>query len=357
MSASVTSAEGTVSNVGQVGPHAATAVAAGITPWPMFRAHARSIALGLAACLVLLTTMELGFFRSGFFNSHVTVSNPQTPAAKLALAARQPNARVVYVGDSTIMTSILPGVVSRVCECGPGFNAGFSAATPWLTRAMTGQLLGLTHPDMVMISASPWIVDGNARFSDSDLARQLMSPGDLSALGAPLDLSQRIDAGLGHLWSAYGQRQLLKEWLGSVAPGQRYDESLLGYWVAAGSLDSHARLIATASRLFEHVGEPSTSAPAAVVTGSLIDELRARGIAVTILVPPLHPTAYDVGGPYLERAEVAIRALADQRSVPIIDCRASVSPADFRDVTHLLQAGAEKHSACVGQQLQARVHD
>jgi hypothetical protein len=353
----VTSADGTVSNIGKVGPHAATASAAGVTPWPMFRTHARSIAVALAACLVVLVTIEIGFFRSGFFTSHVTVSNPQTPAAKLALAARQPNARVVYVGDSTIMTSILPSVVSRACDCGPGFNAGFSAATPWLTQALTHHLLGLTHPDLVVISGSPFIVNGNARFDDSDLARQLMSPDDLSALGASLDVSQRIDAGLGNLWSAYGQRQLLREWLGSAAPGQRYDESLLGYWVAAGSLESHERLIATADRLFDDVGPPSTSAPAAMVTGALIDELRARGIGVAILVPPLHPIAYERAGPYLERAEVAIRELASARRVPIIDCRASVSSGDFRDVTHLLQAGAEKHSACVGQQLQARVQN
>jgi hypothetical protein len=338
-------------------PHSAYAAAEAtdVTPWPIFRTHARSIGVALVTCLAVLVTLELGFFRSGFFVSHVTVSNPQSPAAKLALAARQPNARVVYVGDSTIMTSILPAVVSQACDCGPGFNAGFSAATPWLTQAMTRQLLQVTHPREVVISASPWIVDSNARFDDSDLARQLMSPAELSDLGAPLDVSQRIDAGIGSVWSVYGQRQLIKEWLGSLAPGQRYNESLLGYWVAAGSLDSHARLIATADRLFGPVGEATLSAPGAVVIAALIDELRARGIAVAILLPPLHPTAYERGGPYLERAEVTIRELAARHSVPIVDCRASVVPSDFRDVTHLLEAGAQKHSTCVGQQFRSQM--
>lgn len=356
MSVDVRSADRIAQHVGHVGAPTAAATTA-VTPWPIFRTHARSISVALAVCLAVLVAIELIVFRSGFFVSHVTVSNPQSPAAKLALAARQPNARVIYVGDSTIMTSVLPAVVSQACECGPGFNAGFSAATPWLTQAMTLRLLDVTHPNVVVITASPWIVDGNARFDDSDLARQLMSPADLSRLGAPLDLGQRVDAGIGDLWSVYGQRQLLKEWLGSLAPGQRYDESLLGYWVAAGSIDSYARLSATAGRLFEDVGEPTSSAPAAEVIGSLIDELRARDIAVAIMVPPLHPTAYEQGATYLERAESAIRALAGQHRVPVVDCRAAVSPADFRDVTHLLEAGAEKHSACIGQQLRASALD
>jgi hypothetical protein len=334
---------------------AASAEAHGFTPWTLIRASARSIAVALASCFLVLLTIELAFFRSGFFVSHVTVSNPQSPAAKLALAARQPDARVLYVGDSTVMTSVLPAVVSSACACGPGFNSGFSAATPWLTDAMTRRLLGLTHPRAVVISASPWMVDGNARFDDSDLARQLMPTADLERLGARLDLGQRIDAGFGGLWSAYGQRQLLTEWVGSLAPGQRYDEALLGYWVAAGSIDSHARLIATADRLFEDVGSASSSAPGALVIGSLIDDLRARGIAVVFLVPPLHPTAYEEAAPYLERAEVAIQELASQHGVPIVDCRSSVTPADFRDVTHLQKAGAEKHSACVGEHLRALV--
>lgn len=334
---------------------AASAEALGLTPWTIFRANSRSIAVAFAVFFLVLVTIELAVFRSSFFVSHVTVSNPQTPAAKLALAARQPNARVLYVGDSTIMTSVLPSIVSQACECGPGFNGGFSAATPWLTDAMTRRLLGLMHPDTVVISASPWTVDSNARFDDSDLARQLMSAADLARLGAQLDLGQRIDAGIGEVWSAYGQRELLKEWVGSLAPGQRYDETRLGYWVAAGGIDNHARLIATADRLFKDVGPPTSTAPSALVIGSLIEELRARDIAVVFLVPPLHPTAYEEAAAYLEQAEVAIHKLASQYRVPIVDCRSAVTPEDFRDVTHLLERGAEKHSACVGQQLRVLV--
>src|SRR4029077_5784135 len=112
----------------------------------------------------------------GFFATHVAISNPQTPLAKLALAQRQPSAQVVYVGDSTMMTSVLPTVVSATCACGPGFNAGFSAANPWRTRAMTERLLGVMHPRVVVISVSPWTVDSRTQFQDSDLAAQLLSP-------------------------------------------------------------------------------------------------------------------------------------------------------------------------------------
>jgi len=334
-----------------------TADTSDLGPWPIFRIHARAIVMTIATCLVLLATIELAFFRSGFFASHVAVSDPQWPAAKLAIASRQPDARVLYVGDSTMMTSVLPAIVSAACECGPGFNAGFSSANPWLTDAMTRRLLGFMHPQLVVISVSPWTVDGAAHFENTDLARQIMSPAELAARGAPLDLGQSVDARLGSLWSTYGQRQVLKEWLSSLVPGQRYDESRLGYYVAPGSANSQARLVATADRLFADVGSATPSAPGATVIRALVDDLRAQQIAVAFLLPPLHPAAYDEAGPYIEGADAAIHELAEQVGVPLIDCRATASPADFRDVTHLLQPAAERHSACVGARLRALVHD
>jgi hypothetical protein len=326
-----------------------------VGPWPLLRTHARAIFVTVATCLILLATIELAFFRSGFFASQVAVSDPQWPAAKLAIAARQPDTRVLYVGDSTIMTSVLPTIVSGACECGPGFNGGFSSAGPWLTDAMTRRLLDFMHPRLVVISVSPWTVDSGARFADSESARLLMSPAELEARGAPLDLEQRLDQGLTSLWSAYGQRQLLKEWASALAPGQRYDETLLGYYVAPGSANSYARLLAQTERLFEDVGDASPTAPGAIVIGTLVDDLRARGIAVAFLVPPLHSAALEHAGPYLERADAAIRTLADERAVPLIDCRTTVTAADFRDVTHLVEPGAEKHSRCVGEQIRTIV--
>lgn len=322
-------------------------------PWGSFRRQAGPIAVAVASCLVLLLAVELAVFRSGFFASQVAVSDPQWPAAKLAIAARQPDAVVLYVGDSTMMTSVLPTIVSAACECGPGFNGAFSAADPWLTDAMTRRLLAFMRPELVVISVSPWTVDAGASFANSDSARQIMSPAELEAHGVPLNLEQRIDASLGTLWSAYGQRQLLKEWASALAPGQRYDEALLGYYVAPGIANSYARLAAQADRLFQDVHQASPTAPGAAVIRSLVDDLRARGIAVAFLVPPLHPTAAEHAGPYLQQADAAIRELSNDQGVPLVDCRATVTPADFRDVTHLVQPAAERHSRCVGEQVRA----
>jgi hypothetical protein len=329
-----------------------------VGPWPAIRGQARAIAVAAATCLVILTAIELAFFRSGFFAMHVAISNPQAPLAKLALAERHPEAQVVYVGDSTIMTSVVPTVVSAECaSCGPGFNAGFAAANPWLTRAMTRRLLGPLRPHVVVISVSPWTVDSAAQFTDSDLARQLMSPAELEALGASLALDERIDATLAGVWSAYGQRLLIKEWFSAFAPGQRYDESLLGYWVAPGSANSSSRVAALAGRLFANVGDAEASAPGAQVIASLVDELHARGIKAVFLIPPLHPASYEIAGPYLRAAEAAIADVAAQHQVPMIDCRSAVDAADFRDATHILPTAAERHSRCVGQQLRALALD
>jgi hypothetical protein len=177
---------------------------AAVTPWPAIRRQTRAILIAAATCLAILVTIEFAFFRSGFFAAHVAISNPQTPVAKIVLAERHPDARTLYVGDSTMMTSVVPTIVTATCECGPGFNGAFSAANPWLTQVMTERLLGVMHPRVVVISVSPWTVDANARFqnSDLDLARELMTPAELDALGAPVAIKDRIDAALGSIWSA-----------------------------------------------------------------------------------------------------------------------------------------------------------
>jgi len=324
-----------------------------VTPWLSIRAQARTIAIAAATCLAILVTIEFAFFRSGFFAAHVAISNPQTASAKLALAERHADARVLYVGDSTIMTSVMPTVVSAECACGTGFNGGFSAANPWLTRAMTERLLGFMHPRVVVISVSPWTVDERAKFEDGGFARQLLSPAELESLGASVDLQERFDAALGAVWSAYGQRELLKEWISALAPSQRYDESLLGYWVAPGSANSYTRVVAVASRLFTDVGDAATTAPGAKVLTALVAEMQARGIDVVFMLPPLHPASYDIAGPYLSTADAAIRDLAARQHVPIIDCRSVVSAEDFRDATHVFPDAAERHSRCVGEQLGA----
>jgi hypothetical protein len=326
---------------------------AAVTPWPAIRRQARSILIAAATCLVVLVSIELAFFRSGFFAARVAISNPQTPVAKLVLAQRHTEAQTLYVGDSTMMTSVMPTVVSLICDCGPGFNGAFSAANPWLTRTMTERLLGVMHPRVVVISVSPWTVDANARFQDSDLdlARELMTPAELDALGAPMAIDERIDAALGSIWSAYGDRLLLKEWFSALAPGQRYDESLLGYWVAPGSANSDARVAALVERLFANVGDATTSSSGASAIETLVSELHARGIEAVFMLPPLHPASYDTAGPYLRAADAAIRELASRQQVPIIDCRSAIDADDFRDATHILPGAAERHSRCVGEQL------
>jgi hypothetical protein len=324
------------------------------TPWPLFRRYARSIALAAAVCLVVLVSVELAFFRSGFFISHFSLSNPDFPLGKVALAERMPDARVLYVGDSTILTGIAPAVVTEECRCGPGLNGGFGASTPWLTAAMTRRLLDIEHPALVVIGVSPWTADTAAQFADSELAHEILSPADLGALGQPTDLSTSVDAALGDVWSAYGQRILLKEWLASLVPQQRYDLAERGFFAYPGTFTSSAQLVAAAGHLAPDIAtQPSVSSPGLTVTGDLIDELRARGVAVAIVVPPLHPFAYQQSGAYLDRADAIIREFAVAHGADLIDCRASVGPSDFRDLVHLNESGAVKQSRCIGGQLGA----
>jgi hypothetical protein len=319
-----------------------------VSPWPLMWRHAHGILVAVMMCVALLMTVELAIFRSGFFVSHVSVSNPDTPSTKLALASHVNDVRVLYVGDSTVMTGIAPAVVSAACECGDGFNAGFKTASPWLTAALTRQLVAEKHPELVVIGVAPWTVDTSARFEDGEYAREVLSPAEFAALGAPLDAVGMIDHEIRSSWSLYGDRLLLWAWLGSLLPGQRYDESLRGFYVPAGSGTSATQLAATAGQLLGEPREASSSAAGANVFGTLIDELRSRGTAVALFVPPLHPAARELAGPYLDRADVAIREFAQRYDVPLIDCRSTVSAADFRDLDHPIETGAVKQSQCVG---------
>ena len=307
----------------------------------------------------MLILIELAFFRSGFFMAHAGVTRPDFPLAKLALAARRSDARVLYVGDSTVLTGITPDVVSEACVCGPGFNAGFNGATPWFISAMTRRLLDELKPQIVVVGVSPWHLDNGGRFTASDIyyeiAREVMSPAEVAALGAPFDVRGTVDAQLTSLWSAYGQRTLVKNWLGSLLPGQRYDESRRGFYAPPGTALNDAQLAAAISRLFGSVKEPSSTAPGITAIGALIADLRARGIQVAVLLPPVHPAGYQHVGDYLRGADAAVREFAALRGLPIVDCRSTIGVDDFRDFDHLLEAGALKYSTCVGAQLRAVV--
>jgi hypothetical protein len=323
------------------------------TPWTVFRRHARSIVIALATCLVVLTAFELAIFRSGFFVTHMKFSTPDSPATKLALAAQQTDTRVLYVGDSTVMTGVLPDVVASVCRCGPGFNAGFRAASPTLTDAMTMRVLELIHPEVVVIGVSPWQFDRDPHFALPDFARDSLASEDLYVLDTPVDLSGKIDKVVGSLWSSYGQRLLIKDWLRSLVPSQRYDESHRGYYLAPGSATSPAQLLSGLNAIFRDATQPSETSPGAAAVASLISALRARGIAVAIMVPPIHPFAYEHVGPYLEREELAIQAFVAAQRVSLIDCRSTIALADYRDAYHVLEAGAMKQSTCIGERLRA----
>ena len=146
----------------------------------------------------------------------------------------------------------------------------------------------------------------------------------VSGLGVRVDLGGTIDKTLGSVWSPYGQRLLVKEWLNSFVPSKRYDETRRGFYLPPGSASSTADLLAAVNVIFTRVTEPSDTSRGAALIGSLISELRARGIAVAIFVPPLHPSAYEYAGPYLERGETAVRAFAAAHGVPLIDCRSAI---------------------------------
>ena len=318
-------------------------------PWSLVARHARPVAVATVACLVALLVIEIAVFRSGFFIGHVSFSSPDFPAAKLALARRFTDSRVLYVGDSTVMTGIMPTVVTDICRCGPGFNAGFGAASPWLTAAITRRVLEFEHPSLVVVGISPWYLGSGARFAAGPYVSELLTPAESAALGVPMDFSAVADARAADLWSAYGQRVLVKEWLASLVPGQAYDVSQRGYYSVPGTLLSRSQLEAAAAVMDpDPTGTPIPDGAGAAVLAQLFSEIRARGIDLAIVVPPFHPAATELTGDYLPKAEVALRDFAAAQGVTVLDCRRTIAPSDFRDLYHLNRDGAAKYSSCIG---------
>ena len=318
----------------------------------MLWAHRSSIAIGLVTCLVVLVAVELAVFRSGLFLSHVGFASPVSPIAKLALAERAPDARLLFVGDSTVLADVAPAVVTQTCDCGEGFNGAFAAANARTTLAMTRRLLGILHPRLVVVDAAPWLVDTSGQFTGDLFAREVLSPADLYALGEPVDAVGMVDKEVGSVWTAYGQRFLVKEWLQSLVPGQRYDEAKRGLYVPPGSATSPAALAAAMEHYFpDPTAQVAPSAPGATALGALIEELRGRGISVAVLLPPFHPAVREHAGPFLDRADAAIQQFLSGYGVSVIDCRGAVAATDFRDLAHLTEQGAAKHSLCVGEQI------
>ena len=328
-------------------------VEAADSPWRALIETRRPIAIGVATAVLVLVLIEVLVFRSGAFTSHIRVANPDSPAAKLALLAKQPATRVVYIGDSTILTDLAPQAVVETCaDCGPGFNAGFSSATPWLTAAMARRVIAVARPEIVVIGLSPWALDRTARFEDSERARELLSPTELDELGVSLDGAGRLEQGLGALWSPYGQRLLIKEFLTAFVPGQRYNEEGGGLYIPPGVARSSTQLAAAIARMkLSTASHPDVDAPGSRVTRELISSLAASGRRVILVLPPLHPAALAADAAYLDEADVVARAMARSAGVDLIDCRSAVTADDFRDMDHLLLAGARKFSRCVGGQM------
>ncbi len=325
------------------------------SPWPLLRRQVPSMLVALLVAALALGSIEIAVFRSGLFYRQAHVTDPDSPAAKLLLVGRHAEARVVYVGDSTVLTDISPRIISDVCMCGEGFNAAFSKASPWQVAAMADEVVNRTRAEVVVVGVSPWALDERLRFEDSEQARELMSITGLAERGAQVDLRARVEMFLASVWSVYRERALIKESFASMLPRQAYDEARRGSYIPAGTALSPRQLAAGVARIVESFPtRPSATAAGARELTRLIGDLRGRGIEVVVLIPPLHPAALDGAGEYLVQAEGVTIELTRASGASLIDCRAAVSRDDFRDIDHLSEAGAAKFSRCIGATLRTR---
>ena len=322
--------------------------------WSGVWAVARPVAVALLSAVAVLLLLDWVVFQTPAVLPRMpTYRNDGSPNDKLLLAARYPDSKVLFLGDSRVRYGIDPDIVSRKCQCGPGFNAGFPGADVRLNRLMAERLLERMSPNLVVISVSQWELSDKADVHVGEGSRELVPISRRAEYGMETNIPEDIPQLIGGVWQFYKYRGELRQSLEVWAGGDRREEPRRGYKPYEGRAElDEDDLERREDQWFDDFSVEGRRAQA---LRGLIDDLQARGIRVVLLAPPLLPEfQQDVGRP-IARFRAAIAKLADEEGVQLIDATASerigIDEDRFRDVVHLDEEGSEQYSAFVGEKL------
>jgi len=209
-----------------------------------------------------------------------------------------------------------------------------------------------------------------------DLAFIEVMPMSLSARdGAPIEEMQqtwRYTAGeVRHLWRYYAEPlQLCYHWavarafpfnqnqaqlrdaLGIDIPAagrHKYASSRDDYgWGGAGTTTPQCEIerLTRANLKFYHraLTQPALAPGAVRAIGDMLDFCHARRVPVVLLIPP-EASAFRSYAPAVEACHVhAVRRLAHERDVPVVDARTWVDDDGFYDGHHALTKGADQYT-------------
>lgn len=323
-------------------------------PTTVYRRLAGVVLTATATAVVVLLVIDVVGFGLLGLEGRLAIESATSPRAKLLMAARHRDSRVLYVGESGVLTNFDPGVISRACGCGPGFNAGFGGTDPLLTGVMTRRLLGVLSPEIVVIGVSQWWLSDGADIGVHWAARQVLGPAELVRVAGYPGLGALASSALAVVWRAYRYRDELHASL-LTALGRPAIEFRRGFG-PRDEIRTPARIEADAAIVRERgFTRFDLRGRRTEAFRRLLDELRDRGIRVFLVVQPLHPASLRRVALQAREASDVIREVAAATGAVVEDLTDPgwLIPSDFADNVHLNPAGAAKLSTYLGARLSA----
>jgi hypothetical protein len=321
-------------------------------------ASAKFAAIALLTAAAALLVLDWALFDTPAIAPRLPLHDRGSPDGKLVLAARHRDAEVLYVGDSRILAGVDPSVASQACGCGPGYNAGFSAAEPRLTRIMVDRVLEKLSPGVVVIGVSQWELSDRARINLERPARQLVAPWDLDDFGVQLDPAERVEATVGAVWRLYRFRGSVRDALDpSTWTARRGHELRRGFDARdGGRKPGEDEFEERADQWFSDFAVRGRRAEA---LGALLGDLRGRGIRVLLVAPPLHPRLHARVRREVDAFRAAMERLATDSGVPFEDFteprRIGLDVDRFLDTVHVDDEGAATFSRRLGRAIRSRL--
>jgi hypothetical protein len=328
----------------------------GAARWHYLGASGRFAAIALLTAALALWVLDWALFDVAALAARLPVEDDGLPKEKLLLAARYPDSQVLYLGDSRILTGVDPSVVSEQCGCGPGYNGAFVVADTRLTEVMAERLLRQFSPTLVVIGVSQWALSDAASIDVTQAAPELFPPWRLGEVGVRLAPAEQLAAVVGSVWQLYRYRGEVRA---ALDPSREAGPHELQRGYYPNEEKRRPREEDPGERERHWFKDFAVRGRRAEALGALLAELRASGLRVILVAPPLQEAFHA----HVQRQVAMFRAAAEQLAaetgaafVDLSDPRPiGLRPEHFRDVVHLKKDGAEEFSRHLGDLIRSRL--